>query len=121
MEGLDRYLSPLHIPARCRRLVGTLCAQAPALLPLQLSQLQGLTALHVEGFNLKGAVKGLLHLKSLGTLEVHQAVSEDAWGYERLTALSSLTDCVIQQHAPAIDVSVSGSKVRWCLPCSGCV
>lgn len=68
-----------------------------------------------------GAVRGLLHLKGLGTLKVHQAVGKDAWQYDKLTALTSLANCTIRQHAPTIDVSVFGSKVRWCLPCSGCV
>jgi hypothetical protein len=65
----------------------------------------------VEGFNMKGAVRGLLPLKGLETLEVHQAVGEDVWGYEKLTALTSLTDCIIRQYSPALDVAVFGSKV----------
>jgi hypothetical protein len=107
IEGLSSPLVTMRLPAQLKALQ----AAAPMLEPLGLSQLTGLTELRVEAFNMRGAARGLLPLKQLETLEVQLAVGECHWGYEKLTALTNLTDLTVRQYAPDIDMAVFGSKV----------
>jgi hypothetical protein len=88
-----------------------LASQSARLDVLQISQLTGLQELCVQGFNMRGAVQGLLQLKQLQGLSARLCVGEEPWAYQKLTVLTKLERLSLGQFKPDIFVSIFGMAV----------